>query len=95
MRSNFEDHANTKIEISQFLTLPKVPFRSTQWILNEEPLIDYSKNIMMTSDHNMKTLKQNLARKDATTKERDNWKKKMFASKETWVVEKIEEFLKC
>jgi hypothetical protein len=36
-----------------------------------------------------------LARKDATTKERDNWKKKMFASKETWVVEKIEEFLKC
>ncbi len=37
----------------------------------------------MTSDHNMKTLKQNLARKDATTKERDNWKKKMFASKET------------
>jgi hypothetical protein len=43
-----------KIELSQFLTLPKVLFKSTQWPLNEEPLIDYSKNIMMTSDHNMK-----------------------------------------
>ncbi len=36
----------------------------------------------MRSDHNMKTLKQNLARKQATTNKRDNWKKKMFASKE-------------
>ncbi len=37
---------------------------------------------MMTNDHYMKTLNQNLARKKATTKEKDNQKEEMFASKE-------------
>jgi hypothetical protein len=60
-----------KNKISQFLTLLEVPFKSTQWPSNEEPLIDYSKSIMMTSDHYM-VLKQKLASKEVVVRKKDD-----------------------
>jgi hypothetical protein len=69
------------IEISCFLTLPKVPFRSTHQPSTEEPLIHYSNNIMMTNDHSVKVFEQKMACKEVVMKEIKNHKEKMFTSR--------------
>jgi hypothetical protein len=47
-------------------------------VSNEEPLIDYNKNIMMTSEHYLAILEQKLVRKEATIKN------KMFEKNNYW-----------
>jgi len=51
----------------RFLTLPKAPIKSHHQVSNEEPLINYKKNIMMTNGLYVVALEQNLARKEVTT----------------------------
>jgi hypothetical protein len=64
--------------LHHFLTLPKVPNKSYHRVSNEEPLIDYNKNIMMTSEHYLAILEQKLVRKEATIKN------KMFEKNNYW-----------
>jgi hypothetical protein len=54
--------------LHHFLTLLEVPSKSYHRMSNEEPLIDYNKNIMMTSEHYPVILKQKLVRKEALTR---------------------------
>jgi hypothetical protein len=50
-----------------FLTLLKAPIKSHYQVSNEKPLINYNKNIMMTSEHYVVALEQKVVRKEATT----------------------------
>ncbi len=53
-----------------FKTLLKVTARLMDWVSMGDPLIDYSKNIIMTFDHYVIKLEQKLQHKESTTKER-------------------------
>jgi hypothetical protein len=59
---------NLAPSLHHFMTLPEVLNKSYHKVSNEEPLIDYNKNIMMTSEHYLAILEQKLVRKKATTK---------------------------
>jgi len=64
---NFTPNLHRAIGFHHFLTLPKVPMKSHYQVSNEEPLINYKKNIMMINEHYVVALEQKLARREATT----------------------------
>jgi len=55
--------------LHHLLTLLQVPSKSYHKMLNEEPLIDYNNNVMMTSEHYLVIFEQKLVRTKATTRE--------------------------
>ncbi len=63
--------------LHHFLTLLEVPSKSYK-ASNEKPLIDYNKNIKMTSEHYLAILEQKLVRKKVAI---DN---KMFEKNNYW-----------
>jgi hypothetical protein len=62
---------NFILDLHRFLTLLKVSSKSHCKVLNEKLLIDCNKNIMMTSEHDLATFKQNLARKEVAIRVQD------------------------
>lgn len=66
----------------QVLILPKAPTPSTRWVPIEEPLVDYNKNITMTSNHYVIKLDQKLQHKEVATIEREHHKQMMIELKE-------------
>jgi hypothetical protein len=67
--------------ISQFFTFLKVEVVGPLKEPCDEPLIEYTKSIMMTSTHYLATLEQK-ASKEATTKEYECMKQEQFTNKE-------------
>jgi hypothetical protein len=54
-----------------FLILPKVLIKSNHLVSTKEPLIDYNKNTMMTSEDYVVVFQQKFVKKEATTQKWD------------------------
>jgi hypothetical protein len=76
--------------IQRFLQLPKVPIAKRCHKNREEPLFDYSKSIILTSNGYLHNMEMKVARKEKAQKEAEVQKLEVKRRKDAWAAEKLQ-----